>query len=243
MAKKYLGDTFDIHGGGIDNAFPHHECEIAQSVSANEKPFAHFFVHNNLVTINGQKMAKSLQNYIALDELLEKYNADIIRLYILKNHYRSLLDFSYNGLEETKENYAKIMALDFTNIQEIKEEYADIKALKDKCLEAINDDLNTALAFSIILEMVKTYHKEEDNLKKELLKYYVYDILTNIFGLRLEVKEKSLEAENLIELLINIRDDFKKEKNYANADLIRDNLKEIGIEIIDNKDKTTYRLK
>ena len=167
MSRKYLGDTFDIHGGGMDNVFPHHECEIAQSEALTGKPFVNYFVHNNLITRNGQKMGKSLGNTVDLDELFEKYGPTFVRLYIVKNHYRSVLDFSDDQLEETRKTYDK-----FVNLVEITEKYKDLDVsdskyedvddMKKRFLEAMDDDLNTAVAIAELLEMVKEANKSKN---------------------------------------------------------------------------------
>ncbi|MCI8778537.1 MAG: cysteine--tRNA ligase [Bacilli bacterium] len=246
MAKKYLGDTFDIHGGGIDNMFPHHECEIAQSTLANGNSFARFFVHNNLVTINGQKMGKSLGNSIDLQTLLSKYNPDVLRLYLLQNHYRSVLDFTDFGLEETQKTYNKFLAF-IKQTKDISQdnlnmEYSDITELKEKFLEAMDDDLNTALALSYLLQMLKIGNSTDNNKKKSYIKNVLVDLLENIFGLRLEVNTSNSKEDEVINILIKLRDKFKKDGNYEMSDFIRNELKNIGITLNDSREGTTYKI-
>ena len=245
MSKKYLGETFDIHGGGIDNMFPHHECEMAQSVSANNKDFARFFVHNNLVTINGQKMSKSLGNYVDLQTLLKQNNPDILRLYLLKNHYRSILDFADSGLEETKKIYSKfidfIKSCDSLDNSIQNECYVDIDDCKTKFISAMDDDLNTALALSYLLEIIKIANITSNNSKKIYAKNIIVDLLTNIFGLQLNLEtNKSSNESEIINILINLRTKFKSEHNYEMSDFIRDELLKIGIKLIDTKEGTKY---
>lgn len=245
MSRKYLGDTFDIHGGGMDNIFPHHECEIAQSEALTGKPFVNYFVHNNLITRNGQKMGKSLGNTVDLDELFEKYGPTFVRLYIVKNHYRSVLDFSDDQLEETRKTYDK-----FVNLVEITEKYKDLDIsdskyedvddMKKRFLEAMDDDLNTAVAIAVLLEMVKEANKSKDvdNKKLAYIRKIFDDLAGNILGLKFEAQiiASNDNLDKLVKSIIDIRNTFKANKQYEYSDLIRDKLKENGISIIDTKD-------
>lgn len=245
MSRKYLGDTFDIHGGGMDNIFPHHECEIAQSEALTGKPFVNYFVHNNLITRNGQKMGKSLGNTVDLDELFEKYGPTFVRLYIVKNHYRSVLDFSDDQLEETRKTYDK-----FVNLVEITEKYKDLDIsnskyedvddMKKRFLEAMDDDLNTAVAIAVLLEMVKETNKSKDvdNKKLAYIRKVFDDLAGNILGLKFEAQiiASNDNLDKLVKSIIDIRNTFKANKQYEYSDLIRDKLKENGISIIDTKD-------
>lgn len=245
MSRKYLGDTFDIHGGGMDNIFPHHECEIAQSEALTGKPFVNYFVHNNLITRNGQKMGKSLGNTVDLDELFEKYGPTFVRLYIVKNHYRSVLDFSDDQLEETRKTYDK-----FVNLVEITEKYKDLDIsdskyedvddMKKRFLEAMDDDLNTAVAIAALLEMVKEANKSKDvdNKKLAYIRKVFDDLAGNILGLKFEaqITASNDNLDKLVKSIIDVRNTFKANKQYEYSDLIRDKLKENGISIIDTKD-------
>ena len=245
MSRKYLGDTFDIHGGGMDNVFPHHECEIAQSEALTGKPFVNYFVHNNLITRNGQKMGKSLGNTVDLDELFEKYGPTFVRLYIVKNHYRSVLDFSDDQLEETRKTYDK-----FVNLVEITEKYKDLDIsnskyedvddMKKRFLEAMDDDLNTAVAIAVLLEMVKEANKSKnvDNKKLAYIRKVFDDLAGNILGLKFEVQitASNDNLDKLVKSIIDVRNTFKANKQYEYSDLIRDKLKENAISIIDTKD-------
>lgn len=245
MSRKYLGDTFDIHGGGMDNVFPHHECEIAQSEALTGKPFVNYFVHNNLITRNGQKMGKSLGNTVDLDELFEKYGPTFVRLYIVKNHYRSVLDFSDDQLEETRKTYDK-----FVNLVEITEKYKDLDVsdskyedvddMKKRFLEAMDDDLNTAVAIAVLLEMVKEANKSKnvDNKKLAYIRKVFDDLAGNILGLKFEVQitASNDNLDKLVKSIIDVRNTFKANKQYEYSDLIRDKLKENDISIIDTKD-------
>lgn len=245
MSRKYLGDTFDIHGGGMDNVFPHHECEIAQSEALTGKPFVNYFVHNNLITRNGQKMGKSLGNTVDLDELFEKYGPTFVRLYIVKNHYRSVLDFSDEQLEETRKTYDKFMNLveqteEYKDLDISNVKYEDIDEMKKRFLEAMDDDLNTAVAIAVLLEFVKEANKAKDvdNVKMAYIRKVFDDLAGNLLGLKFEVQAKTSDdnLERLVKSIVEVRSTFKANKQYEYSDLIRDKLKENGISIIDTKD-------
>lgn len=245
MSRKYLGDTFDIHGGGMDNVFPHHECEIAQSEALTGKPFVNYFVHNNLITRNGQKMGKSLGNTVDLEELFEKYGPTFVRLYIVKNHYRSVLDFSDDQLEETRKTYEKFVNLveitdEFKDLDTSDSKYEDIDEIKKRFLEAMDDDLNTAVAIAVLLELVKEANKakDSDNNKLSYIRKVFDDLAGNMLGLKFETKEVSSNdnLDKLVKSVIEVRNIFKANKQYEYSDLIRDKLKENGISIIDTKD-------
>lgn len=245
MSRKYLGDTFDIHGGGMDNVFPHHECEIAQSEALTGKPFVNYFVHNNLITRNGQKMGKSLGNTVDLDELFEKYGPTFVRLYIVKNHYRSVLDFSDEQLEETRKTYDKFMNLveqteEYKDLDISNAKYEDIDEMKKRFLEAMDDDLNTAVAIAVLLEFVKEANKAKDvdNVKMAYIRKIFDDLAGNLLGLKFDVQAKTSDdnLERLVKSIVEVRSTFKANKQYEYSDLIRDKLKENGISIIDTKD-------
>ncbi len=244
MSKKYLGENFDIHGGGIDNIFPHHECEIAQSTCANDKPFANYFVHNNLVTINGQKMSKSLGNYVDLETLLDKYNPNILRLYLLKNHYRSVLDFNDDALLEVTKIYNKFVDF-FDKYKDLddfdQKKYSDVEDCLNKFFEAMDDDINTSLALSYLMELVKIANSSSDMSKISFIYMKVYELLTKIFGLNIVKTESNIDSEKFINILIKLRDKFKNDKNYEMADYIRGQLLDAGITLIDSKDGTKYK--
>ena len=219
---------------------------LPNQLLANDTAFARFFVHNNLVTINGQKMGKSLGNSIDLQTLLSKYNPDVLRLYLLQNHYRSVLDFTDQGLEETQKTYSKFISF-IKQTEDISQDnlnmsYSDIAELKEKFLEAMDDDLNTALALSHLLQMLKIGNATDDNNKKCYIKEILVDLIENIFGLRLEVNISSSKEDEVINILIKLRDKFKKEGNYEMSDLIRDELKNINIKLNDSREGTTYKI-
>lgn len=244
MSRKYLGDTFDIHGGGMDNIFPHHECEIAQSEALTGKPFVNYFIHNNLVTVNGQKMGKSLGNFITLPDLFKEHNPMVVRFYILQNHYRKPTDFNSEQLIEASKMYSKITeavnnlrnfikgkALETTT-------HSTAEELKEKFIEAMDDDFNTGLAITYLYEIVKLINSELSGNKdlNKLINYdkFIKECAEDILGLTFENNSNSKEKE-LLDIISNIRNKYREEKNYEEADKIRDELKEIGITLNDRR--------
>ena len=246
MSKKYLGDTFDIHGGGMDNIFPHHECEIAQSVSANGCDFVKYFIHNNLVTVNGQKMGKSLGNFITLPDLFNKFDPIIVRFYTILSHYRKPTDFDDNKLVEAKKSYESIVkALEVARKKASSEmrEDAEVKEIRDKFIEAMDDDFNTALAVSYLYELVKLVNKTDDANKLANVVHFFEEVVEPVLGISF-VEEKSNDEEvlddKLINFIISLRKQARDEKRYDLSDQIRDNLSELGITLKDSREGTTY---
>ena len=248
MSKKYLGNNFDIHGGGIDLLFPHHENEIAQSRCSchGENKFANYWMHNGFLEINGEKMSKSLGNYKLLRDILEKYDGSIIRLFMLSTHYRKPINFTLEGLDaakrtissiyDTLERYAKLEKDSNSNI----EARNAIIEFEEKFKDAIEDDLNTPLAIAAIHEFIKKINKliTIDSFKEiddvvEKIKYYLEEVL----GVKMKTNENNKLEEKLIELLNNIREDARKNRNFELSDLIRDELAKLGIKSIDGKVK------
>ena len=244
MSRKYLGDTFDIHGGGMDNIFPHHECEIAQSEALTGKPFVNYFIHNNLVTVNGQKMGKSLGNFITLPDLFKEHNPMVVRFYILQNHYRKPTDFNSEQLIEASKMYSKITEA-VNNLRNfIKGKtletttHSTAEELKEKFIEAMDDDFNTGLAITYLYEIVKLINSELSRNKdlNKLINYdkFIKECAEDILGLTFENNSNSKEKE-LLDIISNIRNKYREEKNYEEADKIRDELKEIGITLNDRR--------
>lgn len=261
MSTKYLGEQFDIHGGGMDLVFPHHECEIAQSTAANGKRAVHYWMHNNMITIKGQKMGKSLGNFITLNEffsgnhqLLEKpFSPMVIRFFILQAHYRSPVDFSNEALEAAEKGLEKLLKAGETisKIEPKNKSDADIEEYEQNFYDALNDDLNTPVLFARIFDMVKTinsaYHKEisltEKDLKhlEKLYKIFIVDIL-GIEAIEEEKKDDPL-TEDLINMILKIRMEAKNNKDFETADKIRDRLTELGIEVKDTKEGFNWEIK
>lgn len=256
MSMKYLGETFDIHGGGMDNQFPHHECEIAQSESATDKPFVKYWMHNNLVTVNGKKMGKSLGNFITLVDAFKKFEPIAIRFFILQSHYRSTLDFSEpaiegaaKGLEKLRNTVARLRgeidkkrtgSVDFT---ERFENY------RQRFFDAMNDDFNAPLAIGVLFELVRETNEllsDAQNASGEFLEKLNEFFITaaeTVLGVTLAAQTSSSEGleSSLVELLIVSRNEARKAKQFALSDKIRDDLKSIGILIEDTKEGTTWK--
>ena len=269
MAKKYLGDTFDIHGGGQDLIFPHHENEIAQSKCAYHGNFANYWLHNGFIQINGDKMSKSLGNFFLLREILEKFSGNVVRLFILSTHYRKPINFSFENMEDTKkalQNIVKSMNKFEAIIGKYKnEKTAEITNLDfsqkidefDKKFEdAMDEDMNTPQALATIFDQIRETNKFISVNKDELSKIYSeieksYESLKrkigNVFGIEIEMENSAKEEDGenmeltkkLIELLIKLRSEARSEKNFKLSDEIRDELKVLGVEIKDNRDGTT----
>ena len=269
MAKKYLGDTFDIHGGGQDLVFPHHENEIAQSKCAYHGNFANYWLHNGFIQINGDKMSKSLGNFFLLREILEKFSGNVVRLFILSTHYRKPINFSFENMEDTKKALQNIVK-SMNKFEGIVEKYknektADIKNLDfsqkidefdKKFEEAMDEDMNTPQALATIFDQIRETNKFISVNKDELSTIYAeieksYESLKrkigNVFGIEIEMENSAKEEDGenmeltkkLIELLIKLRSEARSEKNFKLSDEIRDELKVLGVEIKDNRDGTT----
>jgi cysteinyl-tRNA synthetase len=263
MGTKYLGDTFDIHGGGIDLMFPHHECEIAQSVAHSGHDAVRYWMHNNMITINGQKMGKSLGNFITLEEfftgkhekLEQAYTPMTVRFFILQAHYRGTVDFSNDALKAAEKAYERMMD-GWHRLNEIKASDKSSFALEDydaKCSEAMNDDLNTPIVIAILFDACKvinqvndgnaTISQEDIDKLKATFKTFAFDIL----GLRDDAAGgESLNIEpyqKAVDLLLDIRKDAKDQKNWAISDLIRNKLSEYGFDVKDTKDGFEWKLK
>jgi cysteinyl-tRNA synthetase len=260
MGTKYLGEEFDIHGGGMDLVFPHHECEIAQSTAALGKETVHYWMHNNMITINGKKMGKSYGNFITLDEFFEgthplleqAYSPMTIRFFILQAHYRSTVDFSNEALIASEKGLAKLVDA-YARLQKITPSATssvDVAGLRAKCEEAMNDDLNTPIVISYFFESAKaintvfdgkgTISAEDLEELKSLFKLYLMDIL----GLRLEASGDSHNEayKGAVDLLLEIRKDAKNNKDWATSDKIRNQLAALGFNVKDTKDGFEWSL-
>lgn len=255
MSKKYIGDVIDIHAGGEDLIFPHHENEIAQSEAANGTEFARYWMHNGFLRINNEKMSKSLGNFFTVREIGEKYDLQVIRFFMLSAHYRSPLNFSQelveaskNGLERIKTAAARLEEAvssgtvgDMTNTE--KENAAIIDEFVSKYEEAMEDDLNTADAISVIFELVK--HINTTVEKGATTKAYAdkaYDTLKQLCDiLGINVKEEAVLLDEEIESLINERQEARKAKNFARADEIRNLLTEKGIILEDTREGVRWK--
>jgi cysteinyl-tRNA synthetase len=260
MSIKYLGETFDIHGGGMDLLFPHHECEIAQSSAALGKETVHYWIHNNMITINGQKMARSLGNFITLDEvfsgkhplLKQAYSPMTVRFFILQAHYRSTMDFSNEALQAAEKGLSRLMkAMETLNkLKPSETSTLDVARLKDKCYEAINDDLNSPILLSHLFEGVKYINSANEGIEKltaadiKDLKSIFSTFTTEILGLFDESAGKGDEklTGDLVNMILNMRQDAKNRKDWSASDKIREELGKLGITIKDRKDGADWEL-
>lgn len=256
MSSKYLGETFDIHGGGMDLLFPHHECEIAQSQGANKKDPVRYWVHNNMITINGQKMGKSLGNFINLEQfftgnhklLQQAYSPMTVRFYMLQAHYRSTLDFSNEALIAAEKAFTK-MTNSFDTLKRLKPSVnttVDIKTIQQNCYNAMNDDLNTAMVIAHLFEAIRIINSAEAGTERvtendiELLNKIYNDFVFDILGLRNEKAADNSDVEGLMQLILSIRADAKAKKDFATSDKIREEIGKLNFVIKDGKDGTTW---
>lgn len=262
MSNKFLGPTFDIHGGGQDLIFPHHENEIAQSRCGNGGEFARYWIHNGYINIKGEKMSKSLGNFFLLREVLEQFEGRVVRFFILSSHYRKPIDFSENELNQSKAGLERIdnaisrakekilsgAVAGGDNLELLKLAY---EQTMEKFVTAMDDDFNTAQGIGAIFELVKEINKSVEipaisaegiELLKEIVDY-VINVMENVLGVTLKLESQVGNiAGDLIEFILEIRQDAREGKNWALSDKIRDRLLEMGIKIKDGKDKTTWSI-
>lgn len=258
MSARYLGNQFDIHGGGMDLMFPHHESEIAQSVAAHKQEPAKVWMHNNMITINGQKMGKSLGNFITLEQLfsgnhhaLEKaYSPMTIRFFILQAHYRSTLDFSNEALQAAEKGLDRLLKSQalIPNLKPGIKSDSDILSLQKNCYEAMNDDFNSPIVIANLFEGVRIINSVHNNL--ETLTSEDISLLNNIFnifvnqvlGLKTEnnAQTESGKLDGLMDLIIDLRKNARSNKDFATSDKIRNELASLGIILKDTREGTTW---
>lgn len=265
MGRKYLGDHFDIHGGGMDLVFPHHECEIAQAVASQGDQMVHYWMHNNMITINGQKMGKSLGNFITLGEffqgthksLAQPYSPMTIRFFILQAQYRSTVDFSNEALQASEKGLARLMD-GYKNLSRItpvangNTGMSFVDELTKNCYAAMNDDLNTPIAIGHLFDACRTINSIVDG--KDTITPDALEALTGLFhtfcfdilGLKEEIGNENGREEafgKVVDLLLEQRKKAKANKDWTTADQIRDELKALGFDIMDTKDGSfTWKL-
>ena len=270
MSTKYLGQPFDIHGGGLENKFPHHECEIAQSEAANGVQFVRYWLHNNMVTVDGQKMGKSLNNFITLkqafsgthERLTRSYDPLAVRQLVLNSHYRSPLDFSDAALFAAQSGYNRITE----NVKAIRKQISgaadveldkqvaeQLEELRTKFETAMNDDLNTSVALSVVFDLVRLANKLLQDGKATAQTLGAVDDLFrklggDVLGIVKDEYSQGAETDEVqryelaITGLVELRNDARREKNFSLADEIRNILGSVGIVLEDKPDKTTWRL-
>ncbi len=259
MSTKYLGTQFDIHGGGMDLKFPHHECEIAQSKTCSGEEPVNYWMHTNMLLLNSQKMAKSTGNYILPDEILtgenkilsKVFSASVVRFFNMQANYRSILDFSSDALEASEKGYLKLMEAvnSLANISPSNSSSINIEAWKGKCYEAMNDDFNTPILISHLFEGVKFINQLKEGKETitsgdlevftTTMNAFVFDVL----GLLNDAKEDSSDKiDGVVELLIKLRKEARENKDWALSDQIRDELLVLGIQLKDGREGTTFSM-
>lgn len=258
MSTKYLGEHFDIHGGGMDLKFPHHECEIAQNEAAIGQTPVNYWMHTNMLIMNGKKMAKSTGNYILPNEIFsgendnitKSFTPSVARFFMLQAHYRSILDFTNDGLLASEKGFYRLMdAVTVLNDLKASETSSiDINAWKQKCYDAMNDDFNSPILIANLFEAVKyinqikegseTLNKEGLITLKSTINAFVFDIL----GLENATKNESGtdKLSGAVDVLIKLRQEARANKDFTLSDKIRDELAEAGILLKDGKDGTTF---
>ncbi|MCH5221119.1 MAG: cysteine--tRNA ligase [Muribaculaceae bacterium] len=263
MSEKYLGEQFDIHGGGMDLKFPHHECEIAQSVAHNHRPSVKYWMHNNMITINGKKMGKSLGNFITLDEffsgshpLLEQaYSPMTIRFFILQAHYRGTVDFSNEALKAAEialgrmlDGYRRLAELKPSDTSTI-----DISSLEKRAYEALDDDFNTPVLIGVLFDAVRLINQIKDHnataTQDEIdsLKKFMDTFLVEILGILPDgVDTANVDSlrpyRDAVDFLLSLRAEAKARKDWATSDLIRDKMAQIGFSVKDTKDGVEWSI-
>ncbi|MFJ7729959.1 cysteine--tRNA ligase [Neobacillus sp. NPDC097160] len=252
MAKKYLGDTIDIHAGGQDLTFPHHENEIAQSEALSGKLFSRYWMHNGYINIDNEKMSKSLGNFVLVHDIIKRHNPQVLRFFMLSVHYRNPINYSEELLESTKAAFERLTT-SYQNLKHRKEASTDltdtnqewldkISALQDQFIEAMDDDFNTALAISVLFELSKlaNYYLLEKNTAVEVIDTFTnqFEELFHVLGLTLE-SEEMLDEE--IDALIEKRNQARKDRNFQLSDQIRDQLKEMNIILEDTAQGTRWK--
>ena len=258
MSEKYLGKKFDIHAGGMDLLFPHHESEIAQSKACNQTNPAKYWLHNNMITVNGQKMAKSLDNGILIKELFsgnhrlldQAYSPMTLRFFLLQAHYRSTLDFSNEALKAAEKGFQRLMngVKSVEGLKSSLESDYDIAEWKDKLYGQLNDDLSTPQVIATLFEAVKWINeivagrskiaKEDLKILKTTFKIFVFEIL----GFVHEKSSNNQTLDGVMDLVLEIRNTAKSNKDWETADKIRNQLNELGIEIMDGKDGSSFKI-
>ncbi|MDC7996070.1 cysteine--tRNA ligase [Altibacter sp. HG106] len=261
MSTKYLGHEFDIHGGGMDLKFPHHECEIAQSEASNKKSPVHYWMHANMLTLNGKKMSKSTGNNILPNELFsgdndlmqKPFSPVVAKFFMYQAHYRSILDFSQEALEAAEKGFHRLMDA-YRMVENLKasdKSTVDIKAWQQRCYDAMNDDFNSPILIAQLFEAVKTIHAVAEGNEYllpqdiELLQQTLQDFLFDVLGLQdiaLTQEGDSDKLTQAIQLLIDLRNRARANKDFETSDRIRDQLQEAGIQLNDGKDGTSFSL-
>jgi cysteinyl-tRNA synthetase len=255
MSMKYLGDSFDIHGGGLENQFPHHECEIAQSEGATGKPFVKYWLHNNMVTVDGRKMGKSLGNFLTLKDAFARWRPQVVRFFVLQSHYRSTLDFSNEAVEGAAKGFEKLTNT-VRNLRDSKRTsgsggipvVADLARYREEFLAAMDDDFNTPQAIAVLFDLAHEINQALGRglpLTSESLEHvdqFYRDYAGQVLGIMFEGASSAGAVEGeLMELLIALRNDVRSQKLWPLSDKIRNGLAKLGIVLEDRKEGTAWK--
>ena len=253
LSQKYLeSESFDIHGGGVDLVFPHHENENAQAQALSQKPLANYWMHNGFINIEGEKMSKSLNNFFTARDILEEYDAEAIRFFFLSKHYRSPIDFNRDIMQESdtavKNFYSALKSVNY-QANESSQDYPQELILKrEEFIKAMDDDFNTAKALSVMFDLVKIIKATTVAMDKRTISADLLVELGTVLGFFKDIKSKISNdlgdlSEKLLKILIDVRNQAKQDKNWALSDKIRDNLLKEGIQLLDTKDGTKWEKK
>lgn len=259
MSTKYLGETFDIHGGGMDLKFPHHECEIAQAEASFGEPPVKYWLHSNMLTLNGKKMAKSTGNNLLPNEIFsgdnkilsKAYTPAVVRFFMFQAHYTSILDLSDEALQASEKGYYKLIEAmqSLANLETGKQTDFDIKSWRQKCYDAMNDDFNSPVLIAQLFEAVKRINLIKEGKEfitekdKKLLTVIMEDFVLDVLGLETSVESEHTDTlYEVVNLLITMRNEARASKDFDTSDRIRDHLAEIGIQLKDGKDGTTFTI-
>ena len=259
MSTKYLGDHFDIHGGGMDLKFPHHECEIAQNQACKGKDPVNFWMHANMLELNGQRMSKTTGNIINPKELLsgnntilsKAYAPGVVRFFMMQSSYRSVLDLTDNGLLASEKGFHRLMdaVKDLETLKTAETSSFNVLEWKQKCYDAMNDDLNSPILIANLFEAVKNINQIKDGNATisaqdfEILKNTIHTFVFDVLGLKnasAEVDSGTNKLSGAVELLIKLRQEARANKDFALSDKIRDELAAIGIQLNDGKEGTSF---
>ncbi len=263
MSNRYLGEVFDIHGGGMDLMFPHHECEIAQSNAAHGKEAVRYWMHNNMITVNGQKMGKSLGNFITLREffsgnhqgLHQAYSPMTIRFFILQAHYRSTVDFSNEALQASEKGFRRLMqGMDtLAQLKPAPQSTAEVTGLSEKCHQALSDDFNSPVAIAHLFDAVKMINAVNDGKETltasdiQTLKNTFDTFVVDIFGLKNETPAANQKINQVVEglmgMILDARLQARQQKDWTTSDKIRNELARLNIVVKDGKDGSSWEIK
>jgi len=244
MSLKYLGETLDIHGGGQDLIFPHHENEIAQSESfTGTTPFVKYWLHNGLMQLGDTKMSKSLGVLVNVKDVLENFSSDALRLFILSSHYRSPVSFSQEGLDAAEKGVERLCQAARGEVDGGKPVSVDIESWRQRFMESMDDDFNTAQAIAVLFDLAREINRlHDDGFDTEKLRQTLLE-LASVLGLTLEVKGVDLTAAPFVDLLVSLRSDLRKEKQWQLADKVRSSLVELGVVLEDTAQGTIWKYK